>query len=131
MARKQHVLAIDQGTTGTHVSILDSGLKVSGKAYQEFRQSFPRPGWVEHDLTEIWTTVERCIGRALRDAGLKSKDIAAIGITNQRETTGLWVRDTGKPLHPAIVWQDRRTADHCFELKGRGLEPRVREVTGL
>ncbi|MHB8878478.1 MAG: glycerol kinase GlpK [Myxococcaceae bacterium] len=131
MAKQRYVLAIDQGTTGTHVGILDSKLAVRAKAYQEFRQYFPKPGWVEHDLKEIWRTVEVCIARALRAAGLQGRDIAAIGITNQRETTGLWERKSGRPLHRAIVWQDRRTADRCAELKGRGEEPGVRAKTGL
>jgi glycerol kinase len=130
MARSRHVLAIDQGTTGTHVSIVDEKVKVVGKSYQEFKQHFPKPGWVEHDLSEIWRTVEACIGKALKVAKLKGSDIAAIGITNQRETTGAWTKD-GKPLHRAIVWQDRRTADRCAELKGRGEEAGVREKTGL
>lgn len=131
MAKAKHVLAIDQGTTGTHVTILDSRLQVVGRSYREFTQHFPKPSWVEHDLEEIWASSEFCITRALRDAGLKGQDIAAVGITNQRETTGLWHRGTGKPLARAIVWQDRRTADICQGLKARGVEPRVREVTGL
>jgi glycerol kinase len=131
MAKAKHVLAIDQGTTGTHVTILDARLQVAGRAYREFTQHFPKPSWVEHDLEEIWASSEFCIARALRDAGLKGKDIAAVGITNQRETTGLWHRGTGKPLGRAIVWQDRRTADICQQLKAKGVEPRVREVTGL
>jgi glycerol kinase len=131
MAKKQLVLAIDQGTTGTHVALLDEKVKVVGKAYREFRQIFPRPGWVEHDLLEIWKTVETCIASCLRAAGVKGSQVSAIGITNQRETTGLWDRATGRPLHHAIVWQDRRTSDRCFELKGRGLEDRVRDRTGL
>ncbi len=131
MAKERYVLAIDQGTTGTHVGILDSKLRVRGKSYQEFRQHYPKPGWVEHDLNEIWRTVEGCLGKALRAAKLKGSDIAAVGITNQRETTGLWERQTGKPLHRAIVWQDRRTADRCAELKGRGEESRVRALSGL
>ncbi|MDC0712940.1 glycerol kinase GlpK [Stigmatella sp. ncwal1] len=131
MAPAKHVLAIDQGTTGTHVTILDSRLQVVGRSYREFTQHFPKPSWVEHDLEEIWASSEFCIARALRDAGLKGQDIAAVGITNQRETTGLWHRGTGKPLGRAIVWQDRRTADICQQLKARGVEPRVREVTGL
>ncbi|MBL8953220.1 MAG: glycerol kinase GlpK [Myxococcaceae bacterium] len=130
MAKTRYVLAIDQGTTGTHISIVDEKVKVVGKSYQEFKQHFPKPGWVEHDLAEIWRTVEACIGKALKAAKLKGSDIAAIGITNQRETTGAWTKD-GKPLHRAIVWQDRRTADRCAELKARGEEPRVREKTGL
>ncbi len=128
---KRYVLAIDQGTTGTHVSIVDEQVKVVGKAYQEFTQHFPKPGWVEHDLDEIWATVVRCIARALKDAGLPAKRIAAIGITNQRETTGLWERERLKPVAHAIVWQDRRTSERCAELKAQGLEPRVREKTGL
>ncbi|KFE60838.1 glycerol kinase GlpK [Hyalangium minutum] len=131
MAKAKHVLAIDQGTTGTHVTILDARLQVAGKAYREFTQHFPKPSWVEHDLEEIWASSEFCISRALKDAGLKGTDIAAVGITNQRETTGLWHRGTGKPLGHAIVWQDRRTADICAQLKAKGVEPRVREVTGL
>ncbi|WP_225410416.1 glycerol kinase GlpK [Stigmatella hybrida] len=131
MAKAKHVLAIDQGTTGTHVTILDARLQVVGRSYREFTQHFPKPSWVEHDLEEIWASSEFCIARALRDAGLKGQDIAAVGITNQRETTGLWHRGTGKPLARAIVWQDRRTADICQGLKARGVEPRVREVTGL
>ena len=129
--RRRYILSIDQGTTGTHTLILDDRLAVAGHAYQEFTQHFPKPGWVEHDLLEIWGTVELCIQRALRRAGLKGKDICAIGITNQRETTGLWNRETGKPLHRAIVWQDRRTAPLCAELKARGEETRVRDRTGL
>jgi glycerol kinase len=131
MAKAKHVLAIDQGTTGTHVTILDARLQVVGRSYREFTQHFPKPSWVEHDLEEIWASSEFCIARALREAGLKGQDIAAVGITNQRETTGLWHRGTGKPLARAIVWQDRRTSDICKELKARGVEPRVREVTGL
>jgi glycerol kinase len=131
MAKAKHVLAIDQGTTGTHVTILDSRLQVVGRSYREFTQHFPKPSWVEHDLEEIWASSELCITRALRDAGLQGQDIAAVGITNQRETTGLWHRGTGKPLARAIVWQDRRTAGICQQLKARGVEPRVREVTGL
>lgn len=131
MAKAKHVLAIDQGTTGTHVTILDARLQVAGRSYREFTQHFPKPSWVEHDLEEIWASSEYCIARALKDAGLKGQDIAAVGITNQRETTGLWMRGTGKPLGRAIVWQDRRTADICQQLKAKGVEPRVREVTGL
>jgi glycerol kinase len=131
MPKRRYVLSIDQGTTGTHVSLVDDTLKVVGKAYREFPQHFPKPGWVEHDLLEIWKSVEACIGSCLRDAGRKGKDVAAIGITNQRETTGLWERSDGKPIHRAIVWQDRRTADLCAKLKDAGEEPRIRERTGL
>jgi glycerol kinase len=128
--KKRFVLSIDQGTTGTHVSVVDSAVKVVGKSYQEFRQHFPQPGWVEHDLGEIWRTVEACVAKALKAARIKGSDVAAIGITNQRETSGLWTRE-GKPIHRAIVWQDRRTTEFCAELKARGEEPKVRASTGL
>ncbi|QRK10033.1 glycerol kinase GlpK [Archangium violaceum] len=131
MAKAKYVLAVDQGTTGTHVSILDDKLRVVGSAYREFTQHFPKPSWVEHDLEEIWATVEQCIRRALKDADLEGKDISAVGITNQRETTGLWTRGDGKPLGHAIVWQDRRTSEHCAKLREQGEEPRVRQTTGL
>jgi glycerol kinase len=131
MAKAKYVLAIDQGTTGTHVSVLDARLRVTGKAYREFEQIFPKPGWVEHDLEEIWASVRRTVSHALRAAGIKGKDLSAIGITNQRETTGLWERERGRPVHHAIVWQDRRTAERCAELKRQGREARVRELTGL
>src|SRR5512138_3693045 len=131
MANGSHVLAIDQGTTGTTVLVLDRRLGVRAKVNQEFRQIFPKPGWVEHDLEEIWTCTLAVIRRALREAGLDGKDVAAIGITNQRETTGLWDRRSGRPIHHAIVWQDRRTTDACARLKADGHEPAVREKTGL
>jgi glycerol kinase len=126
-----HVLAIDQGTTGTTVLVLDRRLALRAKVNQEFRQLFPKPGWVEHDLDDIWGSTLVCVQKALREAGLRPRDVAAIGITNQRETTGLWDRRTGKPLHPAIVWQDRRTTDACARLRAAGHEARVREKTGL
>ncbi|MFZ5469074.1 MAG: glycerol kinase GlpK [Myxococcota bacterium] len=131
MPKTKYVLAIDQGTTGTRAVILDSRLRVLGSAYRELRQYFPRPGWVEHDLEEIWSSTQSCIARALAAAELKGKQVEAIGITNQRETTGLWARDSGKPLHKAVVWQDRRTSTRCAELKARGEEPKVRATTGL
>jgi glycerol kinase len=127
----KYVMAIDQGTTGTTVLLLDRRLGVRAKVNREFRQHFPRPGWVEHDLEEIWASTLSTIRRALREAGLAGKDVAAIGITNQRETAGLWDRKTGRPLHRAIVWQDRRTADACARLKASGQEPLVRRKTGL
>ena len=131
MKRQTHILAIDQGTTGTHVLVIDSRLRVLGTAYGEFRQFFPKPGWVEHDLNEIWRSVLSCVQRAVKNARVRPSDISAIGITNQRETTALWSRETGKPIHRAIVWQDRRTADRCAALRRQGLEPRVRSTTGL
>ncbi|HSN91354.1 MAG TPA: glycerol kinase GlpK [Anaeromyxobacteraceae bacterium] len=126
-----HVMAIDQGTTGTKVLVLDRRLGLEARVGREFRQIFPKPGWVEHDLEDIWDSTLATVKRALREAGLRGKDIAAIGITNQRETTGIWERRSGKPVHHAIVWQDRRTTDACAALKAAGHEPRVREKTGL
>ncbi len=131
MAQRRYVLSVDQGTTSSRATVLDAKLKVCGTGQKEFPQHFPKPGWVEHDLSEIWATTEWCIARALRTAGLTGADIAAIGITNQRETTGLWHRGTGKPLHKAIVWQDRRTSAFCAELKALGHEAKVKETTGL
>jgi glycerol kinase len=130
-ASPSHVMAIDQGTTGTTVLIVDRRLQVRAKVNQEFRQIFPKPGWVEHDLDDIWGSAHVCITRALREAGLRGKDIAAIGITNQRETTALWDRRSGRAVQNAIVWQDRRTADFCAELKAAGKEEMVRQRTGL
>jgi glycerol kinase len=126
-----YVMAIDQGTTGTTVLVLDQRLAVRSKVNQEFRQIFPKPGWVEHDLEDIWGSTLHTVGRALREAGISGRDVAAIGITNQRETTALWERRSGKPVHHAIVWQDRRTTETCAALKAAGHEPRVREKTGL
>lgn len=127
----QHILAIDQGTTGTTAMVLDKRLRVKAKVNREFPQIFPKPGWVEHDLESIWESVLFVIRRALRDAGIDGREIAGIGITNQRETAALWDRSTGAPLHHAIVWQDRRTADVCARLKADGNEQLVRDRTGL
>ena len=124
--RASYVMAIDQGTTGSTVLILDKRQAVRAKANIEFRQIFPKPGWVEHDLEDLWGSVHAAVQKALREAGVRGSEIAAIGITNQRETTAVWDRRTGKPIHNAIVWQDRRTADHCVELKAAGREPLVR-----
>src|SRR6185436_3234715 len=122
------VASIDQGTTGTTVLLFDEDEKVVGRGYREIPQSFPAPGQVEHDPEAIWASVLA----ALREARAQSPgDIAAIGITNQRETTILWERSTGHPVAPAIVWQDRRTAAACEELRRQGHEPRIREATGL
>jgi len=131
MARRRYLLAVDQGTTGTHVMVVNDRQEVVGEAYRELTQHFPHPGWVEHDLTEIWKTVERCCRKGLEDADVRPRDVVGIGITNQRETTALWNRETGQPVARAIVWQDRRTAEACAALKARGVEPLVRETTGL
>jgi glycerol kinase len=123
------ILAIDQGTTGSTVLLLDAGRVVRARGYREFPQIYPRPGEVEHDPEAIWTSVMGAMGDAI--AGVDASRIAAIGITNQRETTLLWDRADGKPVGNAIVWQDRRTAPFCAELKAAGVEARVRERTGL
>jgi glycerol kinase len=128
---KRHVLAIDQGTTGTTVMIFDAHGQVRGRAYSEFKQHYPSPGWVEHDAEEIWRVTRRVIQGALRSARLRPADLAAVGITNQRETTVLWDRDTGKPVHRAIVWQDRRTAPFCGQLTAQGCDSMIRSKTGL
>jgi glycerol kinase len=125
------VLAIDQGTTGTKVMLFDREGAARARAYSEFTQHYPRPGWVEHDAEEIWVVTIRLVAEALEQAGLSAGDVRAIGITNQRETTLVWERATGKPLARAIVWQDRRTAPLCDELKARGLEETFRRRTGL
>jgi glycerol kinase len=122
------ILAIDQGTTGTTCIVFDEHGRPAGRAYREFRQHFPRPGWVEHDAAEIWD-VTRAVAREALDAA--GGGLAAIGITNQRETVVAWDRNTGEPLHRAIVWQDRRTARRCDELREAGHEQLVRERTGL
>ncbi|HET7753587.1 MAG TPA: glycerol kinase GlpK [Anaeromyxobacteraceae bacterium] len=129
--RGSYVMGIDQGTTGTTVVIIDKRLAIRSKVNLEFRQIFPKPGWVEHDLEDIWGSVHQAVARALREAGLRGNDIAAIGITNQRETVALWDRMSGRPMHNAIVWQDRRTADECARLKADGKEAAIRERTGL
>lgn len=125
------LLAIDQGTTGTKAVLLDESLRVLSEASREFRQHFPRPGWVEHDLDEVHASVAAAVEGALRAARVRPSAIAGIGITNQRETTALWDRKSGKPIHRAIVWQDRRTAEDCAELRRRGLEKLFRRRTGL
>src|SRR5213082_3273394 len=125
------VLALDQGTTSSRAIVFERDGSIRASAQQEFRQIFPQPGWVEHDPTEIWATQSGVMHEALAKAGLSARDVAAIGITNQRETTLLWDRATGRPIANAIVWQDRRTADLCEQLKAEGLEPLIRDRTGL
>jgi glycerol kinase len=127
----RHLLAIDQGTTGSTALVMSPDGTTLGRANREFPQHFPEPGWVEHDAEEIWASVVDSIGEALRAAGAQGTDIAAVGITNQRETSLLWDRTTDRLLHRAIVWQDRRTADACAKLRSEGHEPRIREATGL
>jgi glycerol kinase len=121
------ILAIDQGTTGTTCLVVDEALRSVGRGYREVEQHFPEPGWVEHDAEEIWASVESAAGEALADAGVEAADLSAIGIANQRETTVVWERQSGRPVQQAIVWQDRRTAARCGELPA----VLVRERTGL
>jgi glycerol kinase len=125
------LIAIDQGTTSTRAIAFDADLKPLASAQQELRQIYPAPGWVEHDPEEIWEAVVACVRSVLAKGGLTAKDIAGVGITNQRETTVIWDRATGKPIHNAIVWQDRRTADFCDALRAGGHEPEITAKTGL
>ena len=127
----RHILAIDQGTTGTTVMIVDGEGRVAGSAHAEFPQYYPQPGWVEHDPEEIWRCVTEVAQAALRNSGVRRTELACIGITNQRETTVAWERATGRPVHNAIVWQDRRTAPMCQRLTDEGAEPLFRDRTGL
>jgi glycerol kinase len=128
---RQHVLAIDQGTTSSRAIVFDRDGRVVGTGQKELRQHFPKDGWVEHDPEDIWRDTLAVCRQALAAAGLAAADVAAIGITNQRETAVLWERATGTPVHHAIVWQDRRTAGMCRQLVANGVEERVRERTGL
>ncbi len=125
------VLALDQGTTSSRALVFDHAGSLRAMAQQEFRQIFPEPGWVEHDPTEIWATQSAVMHEALAKAGLTGRDVAAIGVTNQRETTLLWERATGRPLANAIVWQDRRTAGTCDALRAAGHESLITAKTGL
>jgi len=126
-----YLLAIDQGTTSTRAIVFDAALKPVATAQQEFAQIYPAPGRVEHDVEDIWSTTVATVRAAIERAGVAAKTIAAIGIANQRETTIVWERATGRPIHNAIVWQDRRTADACAELRERGDEPAIAARTGL
>ncbi len=126
-----HILAIDQGTTSTRAIVYDAVFDALAQAQEEFTQHYPRSGWVEHDPMDLWQTTQNCITSALRDAATPATAIAAIGITNQRETVLLWDRKTGAPLHNAIVWQDRRTADRCATLRAAGHEEMITAKTGL
>lgn len=131
MTAKRYVLALDQGTTGSTALVVDAAGEVRGRGYAELPQYYPRPGWVEHDPEEIWKSAENAAQQALAGGGIGASELAAIGITNQRETTLLWDRKTGQPIHRAIVWQCRRTAPLCDRLKAEGLEPTFKRKTGL
>ncbi len=126
-----YILALDQGTTSSRAILFDEAGAIVAVAQHEFEQFYPQPGWVEHDPTEILTSQLSCAVEALGKAGVRPRDVAAIGITNQRETVIVWERATGKPIHPAIVWQDRRTASACDALKQSGVEEDVSNRTGL
>ena len=119
-------MAIDQGTTGTKVILVDHDGMVVSSAYREIEQIYPEPGWVEHDPQEYWSTTLICAKEAMYKAGIKSIQLAGIGITNQRETTIIWDKKTGKPVYNAIVWQCRRSASICEDLKSKGLEEKIR-----
>ena len=131
MSARRHILALDQGTTGSTALVVDPDGRVLARGYAELPQYFPQPGWVEHDPEEIWSTVERSARAALAEARVSGSEIAAVGITNQRETTIVWERATGRPIHRAIVWQCRRTAPLCDRLRADGVEELVRATTGL
>ena len=130
MAQPPYILSIDQGTTGSTVLLIDAGGEITAHGYREFTQHYPRPGWVEHDPVEIWEVTHQIIADLMNAQGV-ADEIVAIGVTNQRETTVVWERGTGHPIHPAIVWQCRRTSGVCADLKERGLGDRVRAKTGL
>ena len=131
MMGKNHILAIDQGTTSTRVIVFNQRLQPLAVAQEEFPQYFPESGWVEHDPEDLWSSTTAMCRLALEQACINSTDIAAIGITNQRETTVVWNRHTGRAIHNAIVWQDRRTADYCRMLRDAGHESGVTRKTGL
>jgi glycerol kinase len=126
-----YVLALDQGTTSSRAIVFDRSGNIIAVAQKEFQQFYPKPGWVEHDAVEIWATQAGVAVEALAEARIRPQDVAAIGITNQRETTVVWDRETGEPIHHAIVWQDRRTAEFCDALKNDGSEQPIKQKTGL
>jgi len=128
---KQFILAIDQGTTSSRAIVFNKEGEIQSVAQKEFKQYFPNDGWVEHDANEIWKTQAGVVAEAITDCGANGKNIAAIGITNQRETTVVWDRETGEPIYHAIVWQDRRTSDYCDELREEGWTEKIKEKTGL
>jgi glycerol kinase len=131
MSSSKYLLALDQGTTSSRAIVFDGGGEIVALVQREFQQYFPQPGWVEHDGEEIWSSQRDVACEAMAKASIQAADLAAIGITNQRETVVVWDRSTGQPIHPAIVWQDRRTADVCDRLRSDGREPMIHEKTGL
>ena len=131
MTNSRHILAIDQGTTGTTALLVDRDGRVTGRSYAEVTQIYPKPGWVEHSPAELFGSCVQAIDEVLASTRTEPSEIAAIGIANQQETTVVWDRRTSEPAANAVVWQCRRTAEMCDELKARGLEPDVRRRTGL
>ena len=127
----KYVMALDSGTTSNRCILFDENGKIRSVAQKEFIQHFPKPGWVEHDAGEIWSTQLSVAREAMNQIEATAEDIAAIGITNQRETTIVWDKNTGQPVYHAIVWQCRRTSEYCDSLKARGLEEKIRQKTGL
>ncbi len=128
---KTYIMALDQGTTSSRAIIFDRKGGIAGRAHQEFTQIFPKPGWVEHNPMEIWASQKNVALKAMRNAGVSAAQIASIGITNQRETTILWDRNSGRPVYNAIVWQCRRTSDICKSIESSGKGETVRKKTGL
>ena len=128
---EQYILALDQGTSSSRAIVFDRQGKIRASAQKEFPQHFPKPGWVEHDPKDIWSSEASVIAEAITSMGINGLNIAGIGITNQRETTIVWDAETGEPVHNAIVWQDRRTSDYCDSLKAKGLTDMIRQKTGL
>ena len=127
----EYILALDLGTTGNRAILFDAAGAVAGQAYKELKQHYPQPGWLEHDPTQIWQDTRTCIAQVLSETGITAAAVAAIGLTVQRETCLLWDKTTGKPLHNAIVWQDRRTAPQCQDLTEQGKAAEIQERTGL
>src|ERR1700743_207914 len=126
-----YLLALDQGTTSSRAILFDRNGQIRQMAQKEFKQYYPQPGWVEHDPEEIWSSQYGVLAEVLAKANITTRDLAAIGITNQRETVIVWERSSGRPIHPAIVWQDRRTAGYCDQLKDQGHGDMIRAKTGL
>ena len=127
----KYILSLDQGTTSSRAILFDHESNIIAVAQKEFRQIFPKPAWVEHNADEIWATQIGVVAEVIATAGINASDIAAIGITNQRETTVVWDKHTGKPVYNAIVWQSRQSIDICNDIKAKGLEPLFRKKTGL
>jgi glycerol kinase len=128
---KSYIMALDQGTTSSRAILFDHDGKIKGVAQKEFTQIFPKPAWVEHDANEIWLSILSVMSDVLKSTGVSPKEVASIGITNQRETTVIWEKESGRPIYNAIVWQSRQTMDICDELKAAGHEKTFRDKTGL